>query len=90
MVPRMVQVSVVADTYIRSGLLRPSRCCLQSAPLLSSLPPSTPRDDDKWSRAEQDRVETSEVRRFSGVMSWVGGKGTSVIDKLVHARVTRR
>ena len=75
MVPRMVQVSVVADTYIRSGLLRPSRCCLQSAPLLSSLPPSTPRDDDKWSRAEQERVETSEVRRFfwGDELGW--GKG---------------
>ena len=75
MVPRMVQVSVVADTYIRSGLLRPSRCCLQSAPLLSSLPPSTPRDDDKWSRAEQDRVGDERSEAISGVTSWVGGKG---------------
>ena len=80
MVPRMVQVSVVADTYIRSGLLRPSRCCLQSAPLLSSLPPSTPRDDDKWSRAERDRVEMSEARLSSGAMSWFGGRGILVID----------
>ena len=75
MVPRMVQVSVVADTYIRSGLLRPSRCCLQSAPLLSSLPPSTPRDDDKWSRAEQDRVgdERSEAICWGDELGW--GKG---------------
>ena len=75
MVPRMVQVSVVADTYIRSGLLRPSRCCLQSAPLLSSLPPSTPRDDDEWSRAEQDRVgdERSEAIFWGDELGW--GKG---------------